>query len=224
MIRMGRGSRTDQTNEVPTTNSYQPQTPEPAASSLAYQYTGENPSTTRPVTDSESMARDIKEGRLSGFVGHGTTLTGETTFQAMLRVDGHLVGSIASDSGTLIVGANGQVDANISVATATINGMVNGDIVASERIQLGRTAKVIGNIQTPKLTIEEGAIFEGGCTMLKAREAVDTQAAESHARYEQQQAASYATSTAREEDEVLARITEEEEEEESADRSEVAAM
>src|SRR5829696_4691094 len=116
MIRMGRGSRGEQTNDT----GYQSQTPEPAAPSLAYQYTGENPSTTRPVTDSESMARDIKEGRLSGFVGHGTTLTGETSFQAMLRVDGHLIGSISSEAGTLIVGTNGQVDANVSVATATI--------------------------------------------------------------------------------------------------------
>ncbi len=158
MIRMGRGSRGEQTNDT----GYQSQTPEPAAQNLGYQYTGESPGTTRPVTDSESMARDIKEGRLSGFVGHGTTLTGETVFQAMLRVDGHLVGSIMSDEGTLIVGTNGQVDANIAVSTATINGSVNGDIVATERIQLGRTAKVIGNIQTPRLTIEDGAVLEGG--------------------------------------------------------------
>ena len=170
MIRMGRGSRSEQTND---TGYQEQQSPD---SALAYQYTGENPATTKPVTDSESMARDIKEGRLSGFVGHGTTLTGETNFQAMLRVDGHLVGSITSDSGTLIVGTNGQVDANIAVSTATINGSVNGDIVATEKIQLGRTAKVVGNIQTPRLTIEDGAVLEGGCTMLKAREDIAKQA------------------------------------------------
>jgi hypothetical protein len=127
MIRMGRGSRADQTNDT----GYPSQTPEPSPN-LAYQYTGDNPSTTKPVTDSESMARDIKEGRLSGFVGHGTTLTGETAFQAMLRVDGHLVGSITSEAGTLIVGTNGQVDANITVAVANISGTVNGDIIATE--------------------------------------------------------------------------------------------
>ena len=116
------------------------------------------------------MARDIKEGRLSGFVGHGTTLTGETDFSAMLRVDGHLVGSVSSDTGTLIVGTNGQVDANIMVAAAMINGTVNGDIIATEKLQLGRTARVIGNIHSPRLVIEEGAILEGSCSMLKARE------------------------------------------------------
>lgn len=223
MIRMGRGSRADQTNDT----GYQGQS---ADSSLAYQYTGENPSTTKPVTDSESMARDIKEGRLSGFVGHGTTLTGETVFQAMLRVDGHLVGSISSESGTLIVGTNGQVDANVSVSTATINGTVNGDIVATERIQLGRTAKVIGNIQTPRLTIEDGAVLEGGCTMMKAREAVETRASEMQSRLHQQETSSYQSSSYastddddEDEDEILASaITEENEEDE--DKSEAATV
>jgi cytoskeletal protein CcmA (bactofilin family) len=126
--------------------------------------------TNRAISESDSMARDIKEGRLSGFVGHGTTLTGETNFHAMLRVDGHLVGTVSSESGTLIVGTNGQVDANVAVAAAMINGSVNGDIVASEKLQLGRTARVLGNIQSPRLIIEEGAILEGSCSMLRARE------------------------------------------------------
>jgi cytoskeletal protein CcmA (bactofilin family) len=217
MIRMGRGSRADQTNDT----GYQSQTPEPT--SLAYQYTGDNPSTTKPVTDSESMARDIKEGRLSGFVGHGTTLTGETSFQAMLRVDGHLVGSISSDSGTLIVGTNGQVDANISVSVANISGTVNGDIRATEKIQLGRTAKVIGNVETPRLTIEDGAVLEGGCTMLKAREDAAKQAqAAQHGQYQTAETSSYESSTSvsddtdeeeEDEDAVLARMIEEEEDE-----------
>lgn len=161
MIRMGRSSRTEDTPE-PTT--------QPAAND-AYRYETAQPTTqTRAISESDSMARDIKEGRLSGFVGHGTTLTGETEFQAMLRVDGHLIGTVASATGTLIVGTNGQVDANVSVAAAMINGTVNGDIVATEKLQLGRTARVMGNIQSPKLIVEEGAILEGSCSMLKARE------------------------------------------------------
>lgn len=146
-----------------------------------YQYGSSEPTTaaSRVVSDSESIARDIKEGRLSGFVGHGTTLTGETNFQMMLRVDGHLTGSVSSEGGTLIVGTNGQVDANIAVSSAMINGAVNGDIIATDRIQLGRTAKVVGNIQTPRLVLEDGAILEGGCTMLKARDAQEKKATES---------------------------------------------
>jgi len=137
------------------------------------------------------MARDIKEGRLSGFVGHGTVLTGETMFQAMLRVDGHLIGTVSSESGTLVVGTNGQVDANISVSAAMINGTVNGDIAASEKLQLGRTARVIGNIQSPRLIIEDGAILEGGCTMLKARENVEKQETEALAQYQAAESSRY---------------------------------
>lgn len=160
MIRMGRSSRTEETPE-----------PQQPAANDAYRYETPQPTTqTRAVSESDSMARDIKEGRLSGFVGHGTTLTGETDFQAMLRVDGHLIGTVSSSTGTLIIGTNGQVDANIAVAAAMINGTVNGDIIATEKLQLGRTARVMGNIQSPKLIVEEGAILEGSCSMLKARE------------------------------------------------------
>jgi cytoskeletal protein CcmA (bactofilin family) len=119
----------------------------------------------RALTESESLARDIKEGTLSGFVGGGTVVTGEATFKAMMRVDGHLSGRISSSSGTLVVGTNGRVDANIEVAVATIHGIVNGDVIATQRLELGRAAKVNGNIQTPSLVIEQGAIFEGSCKM-----------------------------------------------------------
>jgi cytoskeletal protein CcmA (bactofilin family) len=131
------------------------------------------------VSESESMARDIKEGRLSGYVGNGTTLTGETSFQSMLRVDGHLTGKVNSEKGTLIIGTDGQVDADIEVMSAVVNGAVNGDITASEKIELGRAAKVVGNITSPQVVIEPGAIFEGSCHMLKARDARDEREAQS---------------------------------------------
>ena len=119
------------------------------------------------MTESETLARDIKEGTLSGFVGGGTVVTGEANFKAMMRVDGHLSGRVSSSSGTLIVGANGKVDANIEVAVAVIHGTINGDIIATQRLELGRAAKVNGNIQTPSLIIEQGAVFEGSCKMVQ---------------------------------------------------------
>jgi cytoskeletal protein CcmA (bactofilin family) len=91
----------------------------------------------------------------------------------MLRVDGHLSGQVKSEGGTLIIGNNGQVDADIEVAVATIHGTVNGDIVASQRLELGRAAKVNGNIQTPSLVIEQGAVFEGSCRMMQQKAAME---------------------------------------------------
>lgn len=172
MIRIGRGSKSEQSNEETNTSERNPNL------GTNQQYRSSNPSTGQVLTESETMARDIKEGRLSGFVGSGTVLTGETNFQAMLRVDGHLTGTVSSDDGTLIVGSTGQVDANVNVAIAIVNGIVNGDIIASEKLELGRTAQVAGNIQAPRLTIEDGAIFEGSCSMLKAQEKLQKRNAE----------------------------------------------
>src|SRR5438270_911184 len=131
--------------------------------------------TARAYSESESLARDIKEGTLSGFVGNGTTLTGEANFKGMLRVDGHLSGRVSSQDGTLIISSGGQVDADIEVSVAQIYGTVNGDIIATKRIELGRVARVTGNIQTPALVIEQGAIFEGSCRMVQLKEQIEKQ-------------------------------------------------
>lgn len=177
MIRMGRSSKTEQSNETP--QYPQPQQQQATTSGNVYGYQSQEATQSRgALTESETIARDIKEGRLSGFVGAGTVLTGETNFQAMLRVDGHLTGRVVSDNGLLIIGSGGQVDADILVSSATVGGTVNGDIVATERVELGRTARVIGNIQTPRLVIEDGAIFEGSCSMLKAKESSEKRAEE----------------------------------------------
>ena len=128
------------------------------------------PNSGKAYTESDALARDIKEGTLTGFVGNGTNMTGEANFKGMLRVDGHLSGRVSSQDGTLIVSTGGQVDANVEVSVAQIYGTVNGDVVATKRIELGRVAKVTGNIQTPALVIESGAIFEGSCRMETLRE------------------------------------------------------
>jgi len=144
-----------------TFNSYQTTIPE-AKLQTEYSQTA-----SKALTESESLAREIKEGNLSGFVGSGTVVTGEANFKAMMRVDGHLSGRVNSSTGTLIVGANGKVDANIEVAIAIVHGTVNGDIIATQRLELGRAAKLNGNIQTASLMIEPGALFEGTCKMIK---------------------------------------------------------
>jgi cytoskeletal protein CcmA (bactofilin family) len=171
MLRIGKNPKEAVDNEISpekqevssprTYNSYQPSTPEVKPQP---EYAAASP---KALTESESLAREIKEGNLSGFVGSGTLVTGEANFKAMMRVDGQLSGRINSTSGTLIVGANGKVDANIEVAIAIVHGTVNGDIIATQRLELGRAAKLNGNIQTASLMIEPGALFEGSCKMIK---------------------------------------------------------
>lgn len=182
MLRIGKNSKdqedTDHSNQRPEVPDYAT-----AKTYSSYQGTGveakpaaAEPASNAPrgaMTESESLARDIKEGTLSGFVGGGTDVTGEANFKAMMRVDGHFSGRITSSSGTLIVGNNGTVDANIEVAVAVIHGTINGDIIATQRLELGRAAKMNGNIQTPSLVIEQGAMFEGSCKMLQMHTAAE---------------------------------------------------
>ena len=166
MLRMG---KEDKSPTQATDTDYANRNYTPYQNNEAYRPT-EGVATPKALTESETIAREIKDGSLSGFVGSGTVITGEASFKSMLRVDGRFSGRISSAGGALIVGAGGQVDANIEVAVATIHGVVNGDIITSDRIELGHAAKLNNNIQTPSLMIEQGAIFEGGCKMLKAAE------------------------------------------------------
>src|SRR6476660_2413966 len=179
MLRIGKNPKEHEEND---NSSHKQEVPEYPAAKTYSSYQGAasepkpaetSPGSSRAMTESETLARDIKEGTLSGFVGGGTVVTGEANFKAMMRVDGHLSGRVSSSSGTLIVGANGKVDANIEVAVAVIHGTINGDIIATQRLELGRAAKVNGNIQTPSLIIEQGAVFEGSCKMLQMSAAAD---------------------------------------------------
>ena len=96
-------------------------------------------------------------------------LSGEISFRDMVRVNGHIAGTVYSKNGTLIVDLNATVDANIEVAVAVIGGTVRGDIVAHERIELGSGAKIYGNIWTRSLAVKDGAFFDGVCTMLEGQ-------------------------------------------------------
>jgi cytoskeletal protein CcmA (bactofilin family) len=180
MLRIGKNAKDQEEND---NSSHKQEIPDYSTPKTYQSYQGTSVDTrpaadptangSRAMTESETLAKDIKEGTLSGFVGGGTVVTGEANFKAMMRVDGHLSGRVSSSSGTLIVGANGKVDANIEVAVAVIHGTINGDIIATQRLELGRAAKVNGNIQTPSLIIEQGAMFEGSCKMVQMATAAD---------------------------------------------------
>ncbi len=96
--------------------------------------------------------------------------SGEVSFRDMVRVNGHIAGTVYSTKGTLIVDVSARLDAHVDVAVAIIGGIVNGDIVARERVEIGPNAKIYGNIWTRSIEIKNGAIFEGLCTMIAAEQ------------------------------------------------------
>lgn len=136
-----------------------------------------------PVITGEAQYKGMLnlDGMVTGQLGGGGSLnvrqrsrsffnepefSGEISFRDMIRVNGHIAGSVCSRKGTLIVDSGARVDAIIDVAVAVISGIVNGDIVAHERVEIGPNAKIYGNIWTRSIEIKHGAIFEGICTMI----------------------------------------------------------
>jgi cytoskeletal protein CcmA (bactofilin family) len=93
-------------------------------------------------------------------LGRGVRLEGKLTFSGTVRIDATFQGSIVAD-GVLVVGEDAKVDADITCASVVIEGEVNGNVVAREAVELRRTATVRGDVETPSLAVERGAVFEG---------------------------------------------------------------
>lgn len=107
------------------------------------------------------------QGDLNGFLDAGSHMTGELQFEDTFRIDGKLTGSIVSD-GELIVGERGDVDGEINVRRVFVSGTVRGSLKASERVEITAAGKVMADVVTPSLMLDEGAFFEGRCSMEKA--------------------------------------------------------
>jgi cytoskeletal protein CcmA (bactofilin family) len=101
---------------------------------------------------------------INAFFGKETEFEGKFSFTGAARIDGKFSGEICS-AGTLIVCESAIVQSNIHVANVIINGVVHGDIYAENKIEIKVPGKLFGEIQTPILVIEDGAIYEGNCKM-----------------------------------------------------------
>lgn len=104
---------------------------------------------------------------IAGFMGPGTEIQGELRFQDAVRVDGKFNGSVES-AGSLLVGETGLVVAKIKIGRLSVSGRVEGSIIATEKVEILHTGKIIGDVVTPILVVEEGAILEGKCSMMKS--------------------------------------------------------
>jgi cytoskeletal protein CcmA (bactofilin family) len=110
------------------------------------------------------MRSTAKQGDLNGFLDRGSHLSGELRFDAHFRVHGSFKGEVNSD-GELIVGEGGEVEGELRVGQMVVSGTVRGTIQASRRLQITSTGKVFADVDTPALIVEDGAVFEGRCTM-----------------------------------------------------------
>lgn len=99
-----------------------------------------------------------------------TSLQGDITGNSNVRVAGKIKGSIVIQ-GDLVVEKSGSVEGEIQAKTATVAGNILGNILCSEKLTLEQTSSLVGNIHTKQLIIENGAHFQGNCSMGNAPEA-----------------------------------------------------
>ena len=101
---------------------------------------------------------------IATLIGAGTTVTGDLEFRGGLHLDGRIVGDVTgeADSGsTLTIGADGIVEGSVTVNDLVLNGAVQGDVTARQRVELGATAQVDGNLAYQVLQMAAGARVNG---------------------------------------------------------------
>jgi cytoskeletal protein CcmA (bactofilin family) len=112
-----------------------------------------------------------RPGDLSAFIDEGSEIDGKYRFSGTVMLNGRFTGEIQSGD-TLIIGEKGVVHASIQASTVIINGEVVGNVLATERVELRGTARVVGDVEAPVIVVEEGVLFEGHCRMTRGRPAV----------------------------------------------------
>lgn len=100
-------------------------------------------------------------------IGQGTTFDGDLASSDTVRIDGVINGNCSCEK-KLILSAGGQVKGNITAQSVIISGKVDGDITVKGKVELLSTGRLSGNIVAGSLVIDEGASFDGRCTMSAA--------------------------------------------------------
>jgi cytoskeletal protein CcmA (bactofilin family) len=106
---------------------------------------------------------------LVGYLYKGSRVSGQLSFQGPARIDGTVDGEIQCQ-GTLTIGESAEVRAKISGRAVVIRGRVEGNVTAKEKVELAAPGRLIGNIDTKRLLITEGVVFDGDCSMGVAKQ------------------------------------------------------
>lgn len=97
-------------------------------------------------------------------IGPGTIIEGKLRSRGNIRIDGKINGELLA-SEMVSVGSSGEIEGSVSAKNISIGGKVKGSITVQEKLVLENKAMVSGDIRAAKLVIDEGAIFDGNCTM-----------------------------------------------------------
>jgi cytoskeletal protein CcmA (bactofilin family) len=98
------------------------------------------------------------------FLDQGTRFEGRILVTGIVRLDGYFKGD-GQAQGTLVIGEHGVVEADLDVERLVIHGTFSGTVRARERVEVGPTGRVDGNIHTPCLQVHEGALLTAQIAM-----------------------------------------------------------
>jgi cytoskeletal protein CcmA (bactofilin family) len=116
------------------------------------------PSTSSGSRDGGSLSAS---GRTAASIGQGIRIKGEITGSEDLFVDGPVEGKLQLANGSLTIGPNGSVKADVTAREVIVRGRLEGKIAGRDRIQVLSTGHVTGEVQTQRLAIEDGAFLRG---------------------------------------------------------------
>jgi cytoskeletal protein CcmA (bactofilin family) len=106
-------------------------------------------------------------GGLTAFIDQGSSFEGKLSFKDTVRIDGHFSGQITSEN-TLVIGESGVIEADIRSQIVIVSGTIHGNVVALRKVVLHKSAQVDGDVETPSLVMEEGAVLNGKLNMAAA--------------------------------------------------------
>ncbi len=108
------------------------------------------------------MEKDV----IKAFLGDDTEFQGLLTFEGTVRIDGIFKGEIRTKD-NLIIGESATVQAEVNVGTIMVQGRMEGNVIATSKLHITSKGRLTGNVTTPALHIEDGAILEGSISMTK---------------------------------------------------------
>lgn len=108
-------------------------------------------------------------GQNMGTIGQSVIIEGELSAREDLTIEGQVKGKIELDDNELTVGPNGRIEAEVLAKVVNVMGKVDGNITASDTINIRETAIVDGALVAPRIGITEGASFRGKIEMQPAQ-------------------------------------------------------
>jgi cytoskeletal protein CcmA (bactofilin family) len=105
-------------------------------------------------------------------LGAGAEFEGKLTFRGTVRIDALFKGSIVTND-VLVVGEHARIDAEITCGTVVVDGEVNGDIHAKTAVEIHRSGRVRGNVESPSLALDKGGLLYGSVKMTPGEKPAD---------------------------------------------------